>query len=140
MQSQATELPPLELQAVDAAVEVDQQDLGVHGAPRALRGPGTVQVVDLATGITDSNPRSLTVYKNALYFFANSGVGRELVKTTGTPGNASTVRDIATGGASGITEDYEAIAIMGAGTPPRMPTSRNTPSSASTCDDWLTNM
>lgn len=84
-------------------------------------GAGTVQVVDLATGSTDSNPRSLTVYKNALYFFANSdGDGRELVKTTGTPGNASTVRDIASGGASGITEDYEAIAIMGAGASQRL--------------------
>lgn len=81
---------------------------------------GTVQVVDLVSGVTDSNPRKLTVYKNALYFFANSGVGRELVKTTGTPGNASTVRDIGPSGSSGITDGNEFLAIMGAGASQRL--------------------
>lgn len=82
---------------------------------------GTVRIADLATGSTDSNPRHLTVFKNELYFFANGdSIGRELVKTTGTPGNASVVRDIASGGASGITEEYEGLAIMGAGASQRL--------------------
>ena len=82
---------------------------------------GTVQVVDLASGGTDSSPRRLTVYKNALYFFANSdGFGRELVRTTGTPGNASTVRDIAPGQPSGITEGNEFLTVMGAGANQRL--------------------
>jgi ELWxxDGT repeat protein len=81
---------------------------------------GTVQIADLVSGGADSNPRKLTVYKNQLYFFANSGIGRELVKTNGTPGNVDPVRDIAQGGASGIIEEYEDIAIMGAGASQRL--------------------
>ena len=82
---------------------------------------GTVRIADLSSGSADSTPAKLTVFKNELYFFANSdGIGRELVKTNGTPGNASVVRDIAPGGASAITDESVDLVVMGTGASQRL--------------------
>lgn len=78
-------------------------------------GDGTVRVADLRTGVASSDPRSLTLFKDQIYFFANrDGVGRELMRTDGT--TVTTVRDIASGAADGISTAFESMAVLGAGT------------------------
>ena len=81
---------------------------------------GTVQIADLAAGSANADPRKLTVFKNELYFFANSASGRELLKSNGTPGNAVVVRDIASGPLSSITAAHEYLVVMGSGASQRL--------------------
>lgn len=75
---------------------------------------GTVRVADLASGVASSDPSSLTLFKDQVFFFANrDGVGRELMRTNGT--EIVTVKDIAPGTAPGIFNEFDSMAILGVG-------------------------
>lgn len=61
-------------------------DDGIHGNEiwrSNVKENGTAMAFDLNAGATGSNPTSLYVYNNSLFFFASNGSGKQLWKTNG---------------------------------------------------------
>jgi len=68
---------------------------------------GTQLVKDIYSGATSSQPRSLFVFNNAVYFFAKTASdGVELWKSDGTTGGTTEVKDINSGTADSYDDTY----------------------------------